>query len=250
MGLTVKQEAFCQHAAFMSYADAYRAVYVENPGPYFRSHIDTLVRDHTIAMRIIEIQAAAPSPVKNAHEFLLNWWFQRLVYDPAEISAWVRGACRYCHGDGHAYQWRVHEYFEKLLEAETYKQPLPDLAGGFGYNSTAAPIGDCPDCHGKGVGRTDFSDTRDLSRSARAAFEGVKQTKDGLEIRMADKGKAAEQFAKLSGLDVIQVRSFTDNIPSGAELERLRADPNAAAAVYKAIIQGGRSNTPDVASVH
>lgn len=240
--MTVKQEAFCQHSAFLSYADAYRLVYAENPCKSFAAHINQLTKNSAITMRIIEIQTSTPNPVKNAHVFLLNWWFYRMIYDPAEITRWVRGACRHCYGEGNDYQWRAHEFMRAVREAEITKGPLPDIGGGFGYNSTLSPFDDCPECHGKGEGRSDFSDTRDLSPSARAAFEGVKQTANGIEIKMADKGDAAKQFAKLSGLDVIQVRSFTDAIPSGEELDRLRRDPNAAAAAYKAIVAGGKSN--------
>ena len=243
MGLTAKQELFCQLAASGSYADAYRTAYDVQHDRFFYNDIDKLIKLPQITRRICDIQAAAAKPVANAREFLIEWHWLRMTYDPAELSRWLRGACRHCHGEGGAYQWRIHEFQRELATAERDSLPLPDIAGGFGYNATVAPRPDCDNCDGKGLGRTDFSDTRELTAAARAAFEGVKQTKDGVEIRMADKQKAAESFAKLCGLDVVQVRSLVEQIPDAEELARLRADPDAAARMYARVIAGGSGRT-------
>lgn len=188
-----------------------------------------------IIVRMAEIQQEAAKPLAAAREWLLRWWFYRMIYDPAEITRWAIGACRHCHGDGFGYQWREHEYFKAIEEAELAKMPLPDIGGGFGYNSTRPPVPDCPNCDGRGLGRTNIADTSQLSPQARAAFEGIKQTKDGIEIRMADKNRAAEQFAKLSGFDVVQIRHLTD-VPDTAELAMLATDPIAASAAYKRLM--------------
>ena len=240
--LTGKQERYCQLAAFNSYADAYRDAYDCDQGAIIGPAISTLNRDARITLRISQIQAEAAKPLGVDREWLLRWHFHRMTYNPAEITAWAVGACHFCYGDGHQYQWRAPEFMRELALAEASKEPLPDIAGGFGYDIRRPPHADCPNCNGQGNGRPDLKDTSSLSPSARAAFDGLKVTKDGVEIKMADKADAAKQFAKLSGLDVIQVRSFTDAIPSGEELERLRRDPNAAAAAYKAIVAGGKSN--------
>lgn len=182
-----------------------------------------------------EIQSEAAKPLAVARDYLLKWWFYRMIYDPAEITRWAIGACRHCHGDDFGYQWREHEFFKALEDAELVKAPLPDIAGGFGYNSTRPPVAECPNCDGRGVGRTNIADTGELSPQARAAFEGIKQTKDGIEIRMADKNKAAEQFAKLSGFDVVQIRHLTD-VPDNDQLAILATDAVAAAAAYKRLM--------------
>lgn len=239
MGLNAKQELFCQLAAIGSYADAYRVAYDAKPG-YNHSEAARIIRKNSeVQRRIVDIQVSAFKPVEKPLEFLLDFWWQRMIYDPAEISAWAVGACRHCHGDDHGYQWRVHEFMLALREAELTDSPMPDIAGGFGFNATRPPVEGCPECDGKGKGRSDFTDTATLSASARAAFEGVKQTKDGLEIKMADKHKAAEQFAKLCGLDVIQVRNLVEAIPDAEELARLSLDDQAAANVYRLITTGG-----------
>lgn len=238
--LTAKEEIFAQHAITMSYSDAYRIAYgSDNDGYGWREPSRVARRSHVQA-RIIELQIQAAKKFKVDREWLLTWWWLRMVYDPAELTAWASGACRRCHGAGHGFQWRDHEYMEALTKAELSDSPLPDIAGGFGYNGDRAPHPECPNCDGKGLGRADFTDTHLLTPSARAAFEGIEQTRDGIKIRMADKNKAAEQFAKLSGYDVVQVRLFMDELPDDAALAAQARDADAIAATYKRIFGPGQ----------
>lgn len=235
--LTEKQERYCQLAAVTSYADAYRQVY--NPSPTYNYHVDVwaLNKLPKIARRIRELMAADNSSVGVTREWLLRWWFYRMIYDPAEITAWAIGCCRFCHGDGHEYQWRPHEYMKALEEAEsTPGAPIPDIAGGLDFDATKPPHDACPGCHGKGIGRTDIADTSKLSPMARAAFEGIKETRNGIEIKMADKDKAAENFAKLSGFDVVQVKVMADQLPEDDALDGLARNPVAAAAAYQRML--------------
>lgn len=234
--LTDKQEAYCRLAAVTSYADAYRQVYDPKPGYNFHSDIWKLNRNPKIAKRIRKYQDEAFGKLDVSRDWLLKWWFYRMVYDPAEITRWAVGSCRHCHGDRHEYQWREHEYLKACAEAELLNEPLPDIGGGFGFDSTRPPADDCPGCHGRGVGRTDIADTSELSPMARAAFDGIKETRQGIEIRMADKDKAAENFAKLSGFDVQQVRIMADQLPDEDVLAKMRSDPAAASALYKRML--------------
>ena len=231
--LTPKQERYCQLAATDSYDAAYRAAYDCKPFAVVRQSINELNRNPAIARRIAEIQGETNKSIKYSREWLIGWWFGRMVYDPAELTAWSVGACRYCHGDGHGYQWRMHEYLNALAEAEAVHAALPDIAGGFGYNSVAPPHCDCPNCDGKGIGRTDLTDTHRLSAAARAAFDGIEQTKDGIKIKMADKHAAAAAFAKLTGYDVPTLKIITAEVPEDEELQKLATDPIALMAWYK-----------------
>lgn len=240
--LSAKQEAYCQLAAVTSYAEAYRHVYQPSGAYDISPDIRALNTNPRIALRIMEIQGEGNAAIGATREWLMRWWFYRMIYDPAEITAWAVGACRHCHGEGNGYQWREHEYFRELDKAEANVRQgvrgveLPDIGGGFGFDATRPPADDCPNCHGKGVGRTDITDTSKLSPMARAAFEGIKETRNGIEIKMADKDKAAENFAKLSGFDVVQVRMLADKLPGEEELAKLARDPMAAAAAYKRML--------------
>jgi phage terminase small subunit len=232
--LTSQEEIFAQAAITMSYADAYRIAWgdSDNDGSRWAAPSRVAWRPH-VQQRIIELQNEASKKLKVDRDWLLNWWWLRMVYDPAELTAWASGACRHCYGDGHAFQWRTHEFMDRVARAELSGEPLPDIGGGFGYNAQRPPHPGCTNCDGKGIGRADFTDTTLLSPSARAAFEGVEQTRDGIKIRMADKVKAAENFAKLSGFDVQQVRLFVDELPDDPALAAQARDTDAIAATYK-----------------
>ncbi len=234
--LTPKQELFCQRAAVMSYADAYRESYDVKPGAVISADVQKLRRDPRIALRIEQIIAETVQPLKVTREWLLQWWLNRATYDAAIISAWAVGACRYCHGEGNQFQWRVHEYLKAVEDAERAKLPLPDIGGGFGYNARAAVNPHCPHCDGLGVGRENFTDTSELPPRERCAFDGIKRTKDGIEIKLADRDTAAKEFAKLAGYDVVQVKLLSDDMPEPDHLAALASDPIAIAAAYKRMI--------------
>lgn len=128
--------------------------------------------------------------------------------DPDELTGLRIGACRYCWGDGHNYQYRhEREYLEALAEAEQkgedHKLPMPD--GGFGYNRTRPPHPECTECDGLGEQYFAPIDTSKISPSAKALFQGAKPTQAGIQILVADKAKALENAAKIVG-------AFTDRL--------------------------------------
>lgn len=231
--LTPKQEHYCQLSAVGSFDSAYRTAYACGKYANVGNSIWELNRNPAITRRIHEIMAESNKSLKYSREWLIGWWFGRMIYDPAELTKWAVGACRHCHGDGHDYQWRAHEYLDALTRAEALREPLPEIGGGFGYNATWAPQPECPNCDGKGIGRSDLTDTSRLSPQARAAFDGIEQTKDGIKIKMADKHAAAAQFAKLTGYDVPTLKIITQDVPDDAELTKLANDPVALMAWYK-----------------
>lgn len=239
-----RHEAFCQFATTYSYAEAYRQAFGRDHNDFasrnvFDNTVYQLSGRIDITVRIGQIQAKALKPLGVSRDWLLAWWYQRMTYNPEEIMAWAVHACHYCHGDGHGYQWREPDYMEALAAAEQAQAPLPDIGGGFGYTTRASPHADCPKCDGRGISRSDIADTRELSSAARAGFDGIKETRQGIEIKMADKDKAAEQFAKLSGFDVAQVRLLTGDIPDDTRLAELARDPLAIAAAYREMIGAG-----------
>lgn len=238
-GLTDQQELYCQLVMTGSYADAYRAAYNPRPGAAINSDIWKLNRNPKVTKRIRQLQAVSAKKLQVTREWLLEWWFLRMTYDPAEITAWAVGSCRYCHGDGHNYQWREPEFMDAISEAEITQAPLPDCSGGFGYSTRRPPHPDCPKCDGNGIGRSSFADTSELSPAARAGFEGVEETRQGIKIRMADRVVAAENFAKLSGWDVVQIRHLSEEVPLDEDLAKIANDPIALANLYKRLMAGG-----------
>jgi len=120
--------------------------------------------------------------------------------DARELVEHRVGACRYCYGAGHRYQRTTGELERDRREHEAKSGNEFDEQGGAGFDPRREPHADCPECFGVGSGRTIVNDTRKLSPAAAALYAGVKQTKDGIEVRMHDKGAAIERLFRHLGL--------------------------------------------------
>lgn len=138
-----------------------------------------------------------------------------IVYaDPNEIVSHRIGACRYCHGIGHGYQWASKaEYGQAVATALLLEQTPPTQEGGFGYRVTAKPHHECPVCCGEGAGRVRIEDTRKLSPKAAVLYAGVKKTKDGTQVLLHDQMKALELLGRHLGMfnDKLQLKGDSKN---------------------------------------
>lgn len=132
--------------------------------------------------------------------------------DPRELVEYVYKCCRYCHGTDHKYQMtprqmddRKEAHAEAVAEAKLEKRrvmPVLDELGGVGYDATRDPHESCPECHGVGIGLLMLKDTRHLSPGALALYGGVKQTKDGLEVKIADQRPYLELLGRLFNMNI------------------------------------------------
>lgn len=77
---------------------------------------------------------------------------------------------------------------------------MPSDAGGYGYTRLLPVNPNCPACDGEGLMRIRVNDTRNLSPEAVAIFAGIKQTKEGLEVKTHSKDAALEKLFKHLGL--------------------------------------------------
>lgn len=145
-----------------------------------------------------------------ADDVLRRWW-QLATADPNELIEHRRTCCRHCHGTGFGYQRTAGELeaARKHHEAEARKPrrgkpPLEpfDEQGGSGYDARRPPHPDCPECFGEGVGVVFAKDTRHLSPAARALYAGVKQTKEGFEVKVHDQAAALAHVARHLGMFV------------------------------------------------
>lgn len=216
---------------------------------------------------VLEAQRNASAPVAN-----VGWLLRRYVAiataDPRELIGLKVGACRFCHGDDHAYQWREREYLEAVGKAdkeyakrskaqtrggvarasagEPDEVEYPDVGGGFGYNATHPPHPDCPQCHGEGVERFVPRDTDNLSDQALLLYGGVKAKRDGYEIIIADQGKAHEAIGRILGAfnDKLDVSGTVKQLVAVADLAKM--DPQEASKRYQDFIAGRLAvNAPD-----
>lgn len=133
--------------------------------------------------------------------------------DPRDLVEYFVGACRYCHGLDHRYHRTQAEYDRDLSAFENTGQ-LPrrlrfnrdegevqdwDAEGGSGYDRNRDPHENCPECGGRGVGHTILKDTRLLSVDAARLYAGVRESKDGIEVRMHSKDAAIDKLMRVLG---------------------------------------------------
>lgn len=160
-----------------------------------------LITNPNVAQAIAQQQKASiVRTLGSADEVLAQMW-QLATFDANQLSQYRRGACRYCWGFGHHYQWRdAVEFEEKRLEAVERDRREPDDSGGYGYDHTREPNPECPRCNGDGIGQPYFPDTRKLPAVSRLAYSGVKVGKNGVEITAISRERMFEAVMKRLGL--------------------------------------------------
>ncbi|MCK7285392.1 terminase small subunit [Enterobacter asburiae] len=160
-----------------------------------------LIANPNVAQSIAQQQKASIArTLGSADEVLAQMW-QLATFDANQLSQYRRGACRYCWGFGHHYQWRdAVEFEEKRLEAVERDRREPEDSGGYGYDHTREPNPECPRCNGDGIGQPYFPDTRKLPAASRLAYSGVKVGKNGVEITAISRERMFEAVMKRLGL--------------------------------------------------
>ncbi|EGS1684509.1 terminase small subunit [Enterobacter cloacae] len=160
-----------------------------------------LIANPNVAHAIAQQQKASIArTLGSADEVLAQMW-QIATFDANQLSQYRRGACRYCWGFGHQYQWRdAVEFEEKRLEAVERDRREPEDSGGYGYDHNKEPNPECPRCNGDGIGQPYFPDTRKLPAASRLAYSGVKVGKNGVEITAISRERMFEAVMKRLGL--------------------------------------------------
>ncbi len=174
-----------------------------------------LLKKPEIQARLGELRESIAERLDIESAEVFRRWWHTATADPNELTQHRRGACRYCHGANHLFMWRTQREFDDayarwlkdsppegapLHMAEAHNAIEPITEGGFGYSRTADPDPACPECDGMGVGYVWVADTRKVSEQGRLLFNGVKETKAGIEILMADRQKALELVARNLGM--------------------------------------------------
>lgn len=161
------------------------------------------MKEDEIQARIAELCAERNAAVKVEANEVLRHVLAVATVDPNEIMEVRRGCCRHCHGTEHRYQYvderelkRARASFDDSLESlvEDFEH------GGLGYDGRKQPHPDCPQCSGEGSAYAHVKDTRFLSPAARSLFAGVKQTKDGIEVKLNSQDKSRELLLRHLGL--------------------------------------------------
>lgn len=172
---------------------------------------------------------------------VLSAYLLRLKADPRELVEYRISACRHCHGANGRHQFTNGE-LELARERHDAKQRAAvasgghgigefDARGGGGYSRLLRPREDCAECGGEGVGRVVVKDTANLSPGALALFQGLKATRDGVEVKLADRDAALLQLARHVG--------FLE--PESSRDENLAMDYAELDAIYAAALQQARA---------
>ena len=263
---TAQEREFAEHwIIHRNQAQAYKHAYSRDCAlSTARQHGHEIFHRPAVQAEIAALQDAqrqASAPVANV-AWLLRRFVDIATADPRELIGLKIGACRYCHGEGNLYHWREREYLDAMAKAEREAAKLqrkgvagahlaadveyPDVAGGFGYNATAAPNPDCPQCHGEGLERFVPRDTDDLSDQALLLYGGVKAKRDGYEIIIADQQKALEMAGRIMGAfnDKLDVSGTIKQLVAVADLAKM--DPQEASKKYQDFVAGRLAvNRPD-----
>lgn len=149
--------------------------------------------------------------------------------DARELVEFRRYACRYCYGKSFRYQYTAGEWDRAITQHEEKRQKLIDQGrpdpgsldpkGGVGYDGLKEPNQQCPECFGEGIGRTIIKDTRHLSPSGIALYAGVKEGKDGIEIKALDRMRALELLAK-----ILKLTDEAPKVTVAVDVAKLDAD--------------------------
>jgi hypothetical protein len=161
-----------------------------------------LIANPNVAQALAQQQKASIArTLADADEVLTQMW-QLATFDANQLSQYRRGACRYCWGFGHHYQWRdAVEFEEETAKVEGREGArLPEDTGGYGYDHNREPNSACPRCNGDGIGQPYFPDTRKLPAVSRLAYSGVKVGKNGVEITAISRERMFEAVMKRLGL--------------------------------------------------
>jgi hypothetical protein len=213
--MTAQQEQFCvemtlvdENGRLPTAHEAYMRAYGCTSRKSALNSATELVKNLAIRARIQELRNQLAAKVQQGSADVLSELWKIATADPNEIVEFQRVCCRCCWGEDFKYQRTEHEWLaeQAAVEAFNAKQTDPkkhktaDPAGGTGFDARFDPNRDCPHCFGEGKGRIVIKDTRYLSPAALALYAGVKETQNGIEIKLHSKTDVLELLAKAFGL--------------------------------------------------
>jgi phage terminase small subunit len=195
--LTEKQRNFVElwlvhRNAHYAYVEAYEAKRMSPATAYRDGH--RMLRHPKIApiieARLTALGEALTDETEMSVARVLDAFVELAKADPDEVTGVRVGACRYCHGVDHMYQWTPAEFAEATRKAEKAETELPDPRLAV-WTSTVRPS--LTPRAPSAVARASCGKCRLIPPSypqgARALFAGVKPTANGLEIKLRDRGQ-------------------------------------------------------------
>lgn len=216
-----------------------------------------LLRNPKVAAEVARRKDATAQKLGITRESALQEAWDIVKADPRELVEHIVMCCRHCHGIGFAFQWvdddehqaaceQALRDHEAKLDKRKPSEPepvlkLPSDVGGYGFDPRRSPHEDCPKCQGHGQGKTVIKDTRFLSQGARALFAGIKETKEGFEVKMHPKLDALEKVFKHLGMyDADKPPAANVSVHVGPDAGSKARTDLAPGDAYLIMIQGGK----------
>lgn len=205
--LTAKQERFI--AEYLIDLNATQAAIRAGYSAHTAGAIgDENLRKPAISAAIKAAQEKTAKKLEITRERLLSELWNIVIADPRELIEFRFTCCRYCYGEGFRYQrtaGEVERDYEAYLQAvaeggKAAPKGEFDPKGGIGWDPRKPPNPECPECFGEGYGGAKIRDTSKVSPQAASLYAGVKETKEGFEIKMHPKLDAAEKIARHLGI--------------------------------------------------
>lgn len=197
-GLSEKQGIFAENvAAGKKLVEAYRIAGYEGEGHTAHSNASRMLRNARVFRAVSFLRDKRQQRLSLTEDEIIHQLSAIARANPAELVQFRRVNCRYCWGEHHLYQWRDIEEFDKAAEKASADGKEEPEYGGLGFVASGFPNEECPKCLGEGVGEFHAADISQLEGDARWLYAGVKQTMNGLEIRMANQEAARRDLLKI-----------------------------------------------------
>ncbi|QNB08349.1 terminase small subunit [Herbaspirillum frisingense] len=208
---------------------AIRAGYSERTAKQIASEV---LNKPEVQALLQERQAALAERTEITQDAVLQRLWAIATADPSHLMQFRRTCCRHCWGKKFGYQRTAQEMkadrvshqrqmLEKRAEADRSNQQFMetpfDQAGGTGYDARKDPNPKCPECFGQGHGNAFFEDTRKLQGNAKFLYAGVKQGKEGLEVKTLDPIEALKLVGQHLGMFKTKVEHSG---PDGGPIEQ------------------------------
>jgi len=269
--LSDKEEGFCQYLVRWGCATtAYKLNYDTS-----RMNMSTLYRrawelknKPKIAARLKELRDRSVSDTIEHVRKMVQDASSVADADPNQVMQYQHNNCRHCFGIDHKWQWKNPMEFSNAVAAAAQRnaaaeehnaatenpkmhqklEPMPTDDGGYGFILDKRPNPECPVCLGEGLHRVWIADTRTLGPNEQKLFAGIKQTRDGIEVKIADQHAARDQLARLLGAykDPATVAVVLNQQNNGGDANTtvvVPASPQEAADFYSNIVKGFRSDS-------
>lgn len=195
-----REERFVQaYIERFSVAEAARAAKFSQASAY------KLMAKASVQARIREVLKPRIEKMGIDADALVNIWAKALTFDVNEIVQYRRYCCPFCYSEDGSPLLAPEEYYKekkKYDDRRLYKPDMPEYPPyeKEWWDRSLPPKNSCPNCHGNGIGEVFIADTTKLSPFAKYMYCGVREGKDGIEVVMLNKEKAADNLAKALGL--------------------------------------------------